>query len=103
MFIASSSERPHSSAKRSTRSPRRAISRSWLVTTTVSTRARESLDIEALQHLGRRFVQLLGSANVLEAVQKVVRPQALFLGAAEIVNHLPAMHHHEPVAEMRSL
>ena len=52
-----------------------------------------------LQHLRRGFVELLGAADLLESVQQVVGAQALLFGAREVVDHLAAVHHHDPVAE----
>ena len=38
--------------------------------------------------LGGGFVELLGAPDVLEPVEQVVGAQPLFLGAAEVVEHL---------------
>src|SRR6185436_197780 len=106
-----SAERRHSLANLSTRSPMRASSRRSLATTIESTRAdggtgdgsNGGSDIEPLQHLGGGLIELLRTANVLEPVQQVGGAQTLLLGPAEVMNDLAAVHHHEPVPQIRRL
>src|SRR5262245_62941946 len=95
--ITFSSERPASAPKRSATSPIRLISLRWLTKVTVT------LDIQPAQHAGRRLVEQVGAADVFEPLEQIVGAQALLLGAAEVVEHRPPVHHDEPVAEVRGL
>src|SRR4051794_14251037 len=95
--ITSSSDSRCSAPNRSASAPSRWISVRWFA------RRMVTLDIEPAQHGGRRFVEQVGAAHVLEAAEQVVGAQALLLGAAEIVEHRAAVHHDEPIAEMGGL
>src|SRR5262245_54268391 len=67
------------------------------------TRTSETLDIETAQHIGGGFVELFGAPHVLETVQQIVGAQALPVGAAEIVDDAAAVHHDQPIAQIRRL
>src|SRR5215471_20840977 len=90
-----------SSVSRSAAPKRSAISPSRTISARSLPRIVQMLDIEAPQHGGRRFVEQIGAPDVLEPVEEVVGAQPLFFGAAEVVQHGAAMHHHEAVAQMR--
>src|SRR5262245_33295943 len=69
----------------------------------VSVSVNRASDIKAAEHVGGGLVELVRPADLLETAQQVVCLNALFVGAAEVVQDRSAMHHHQPVAQRRGL
>src|SRR5262249_20332935 len=55
------------------------------------------------QDLSDGLIQLVGAADFFEAGEEVFSVKAAFLGAAEVMNDAPAVHHDEAVAQMGCL
>src|SRR5206468_4598425 len=55
------------------------------------------------QHLSDGLIELFGAADFFEAGEEVFGAKAAFLGAAEVMNDAPAVHHDEAVAQMGCL
>src|SRR5262245_60580137 len=57
-------------------------------------------DVALLEHRGGGLVEQLATANLLKAIQQIIGLQALFVGAAQVVDGPAAVHHQQPVAQV---